>query len=134
MNMPMNEDGKVNFTTTLFALIRENLSIKMRPAEEMDQADKELRETIKKLWPLQAKKVVHKLIPLDEGQCNHLSFTCTLQYHNDFLKLQNSGSKKLPWAKCTPLCLYWKIGRQLDSDKYLVVVWRYDKITLYPIY
>lgn len=30
MNMPMDADGKVNFTTTLFALIRENLSIKMR--------------------------------------------------------------------------------------------------------
>ena len=30
MNMPMDADGKVNFTTTLFALIRENLSVKMR--------------------------------------------------------------------------------------------------------
>ena len=70
MNMPVNEEEKVNFTTTLFALIRENLSIKMRPAEEMDQADKELRDTIKKLWPLQAKKVVDKLLPRNEGK-NH---------------------------------------------------------------
>lgn len=31
MNMPVDADGKVQFTTTLFALIRENLSIKMRP-------------------------------------------------------------------------------------------------------
>lgn len=30
MNMPLDAEGKVNFTTTLFALIRENLSIKMR--------------------------------------------------------------------------------------------------------
>lgn len=30
MNMPLDEEGKVNFTTTLFALIRENLNIKMR--------------------------------------------------------------------------------------------------------
>lgn len=30
MNMPVDQDGKVQFTTTLFALIRENLSIKMR--------------------------------------------------------------------------------------------------------
>jgi Voltage-dependent L-type calcium channel, IQ-associated/Voltage gated calcium channel IQ domain len=36
MNMPMDADGKVNFTTTLFALIRENLSIKMRTGELMD--------------------------------------------------------------------------------------------------
>lgn len=30
MNMPLTEDVKVHFSTTLFALIRENLSIKMR--------------------------------------------------------------------------------------------------------
>ncbi|KAJ8883093.1 hypothetical protein PR048_014932 [Dryococelus australis] len=33
MNMPLDADGKVNFTTTLFALIRENLSIKVRAGE-----------------------------------------------------------------------------------------------------
>lgn len=33
MNMPVDDDGKVNFTTTLFALIRENLNIKMRPGK-----------------------------------------------------------------------------------------------------
>lgn len=87
MNMPLDADGKVNFTTTLFALIRENLSIKMRTgktvnyihilscislsliifiifsAEEMDQADSELRETISHIWPLQAKKMLDLLIP-----------------------------------------------------------------------
>lgn len=30
MNMPLDEDQSVQFTTTMFALIRENLSIKMR--------------------------------------------------------------------------------------------------------
>lgn len=33
MNMPVDDEGKVNFTTTLFALIRENLNIKMRPGK-----------------------------------------------------------------------------------------------------
>lgn len=33
MNMPMDDDLRVGFTTTLFALIRENLDIKMRPGE-----------------------------------------------------------------------------------------------------
>lgn len=72
--MPVTEDGKVNFTTTLFALIRENLSIKMRPAEEMDQADKELRHTLTKLWPLQAKKIIDKLIPPNVGTFKILNF------------------------------------------------------------
>lgn len=42
MNMPVDVDGKVNFTTTLFALIRENLNIKMRPG----------KQTLFKLMPL----------------------------------------------------------------------------------
>lgn len=67
MNMPVNKEGKVNFSTTLFALIRENLQIKMRTPDEREQADRELRMTIKKLWPLQAKKILDKLVPLDDG-------------------------------------------------------------------
>ncbi|XP_071746366.1 voltage-dependent calcium channel type A subunit alpha-1 isoform X5 [Lepeophtheirus salmonis] len=63
MNMPLNSEGKVNFTTTLFALIRENLSIKMRAAEEMDQADVELRDTILKVWPFTAKDKIELLVP-----------------------------------------------------------------------
>ncbi|XP_011506186.1 PREDICTED: voltage-dependent calcium channel type A subunit alpha-1 [Ceratosolen solmsi marchali] len=66
MNMPVDVDGKVNFTTTLFALIRENLSIKMRNAEEMDQADEELRDTIRNIWPLQARKMLDLLVPRTE--------------------------------------------------------------------
>ncbi|KAL0276239.1 UNVERIFIED_CONTAM: hypothetical protein PYX00_003847 [Menopon gallinae] len=66
MNMPMDDEGKVNFTTTLFALIRENLSIKVRSADEMDQADEELRETVMKIWPLQSKKMIDLLIPHKE--------------------------------------------------------------------
>lgn len=36
MNMPLDAEGKVGFTTTLFALIRENLNIKMRTGESED--------------------------------------------------------------------------------------------------
>lgn len=32
-------------------------------AEEMDQADEELRETIRHIWPLQARKILELLIP-----------------------------------------------------------------------
>ncbi|XP_076352294.1 voltage-dependent calcium channel type A subunit alpha-1-like isoform X1 [Tachypleus tridentatus] len=63
MNMPILEEGKVNFTTTLFALIRENLNIMMRPADEMDLADRELREMIRKLWSFHVKKLFNKILP-----------------------------------------------------------------------
>ena len=68
MNQPIDEEGMVHFTTTLFALIRENLSIKMRSAEEMDHADLELRSTIIKVWPYEGKDKIDLLIPPREGK------------------------------------------------------------------
>ncbi|PAV69811.1 hypothetical protein WR25_26057 [Diploscapter pachys] len=70
MNMPVAEDGTVHFTTTLFALIRESLSIKMRPVEEMDEADEELRQTLKKIWPLKAKRnTIDLVVPPNHELC-----------------------------------------------------------------
>ncbi|CAH1183785.1 unnamed protein product [Phaedon cochleariae] len=72
MNMPVDDEGRVNFTSTFFGLVRENLNIKMRTADEMDQADSELRVTIRNIWPLQAKNMVDLLVPpndqLNEGK------------------------------------------------------------------
>ena len=85
MNMPLNQEGKVNFTTTLFALIRENLNIKMRSAEEMDQADIELRETVVKVWPFTAKQKVEVLIPTTRGNQTRTIYRHlkqTIYYHN----------------------------------------------------
>lgn len=67
---------QVHFTTTLFALIRENLNIKMRTAEEQDQADMELRHTIKKIWPIQAKKNLNLIVPPDDGKYKTEAHSC----------------------------------------------------------
>ena len=72
MNQPIDDEGMVHFTTTLFALIRENLSIKMRAAEEMDQADYELRQTIIKVWPYEGKEKIDLLVPPREGMIHFL--------------------------------------------------------------
>ena len=71
--MPVADDMTVQFTTTLFALIRESLQIKMGHASEMDALDKELREAVIKLWPLQAQKKLYLLLPPKDG-------TSALQY------------------------------------------------------
>jgi len=34
----------------------------------MDRKDEELRETIRKLWPIQAKKQLPMLVPPNEGE------------------------------------------------------------------
>lgn len=61
MNMPLNDDGTVSFSTTLFALIRTSLNIKLRG--NMNANDTELRKMIKRVWPKTSEKVLNKLIP-----------------------------------------------------------------------
>lgn len=39
---------------------------RMVSADEMDQADEELRETITHIWPLQAKKMLDLLVPRND--------------------------------------------------------------------
>lgn len=72
MNMPVDENNTVHFTTTLFALIRESLKIKLLSMEDadeaqMDQADEELRAIIQKLWPFIDIKTINLALPLREG-------------------------------------------------------------------
>ena len=63
MNQPIDDEGMVHFTTTLFALIRENLKINVRVSSEMDQADIELRTTIIKCWPHTKREKIDLLVP-----------------------------------------------------------------------
>ena len=49
----------------------------------MDEANQELRVTIKKIWPLQAKKVLDLIIPQDVGK-----FPCKFLYRSVFLNLE----------------------------------------------
>lgn len=49
-------------------------SIVLFLAEEMDQADEELRETIQMIWPFQAKKMLDLLIPRSE-RLNKINLT-----------------------------------------------------------
>ena len=67
MNMPINKKGRVTFTTTLFALIRDNLKINVRESAEMDQADLELRATILKVWPITRAGKIDLLVPTEDS-------------------------------------------------------------------
>lgn len=66
MNMPIDKEGRVAFTTTLFALIRDNLKINVRESAEMDQADLELRATIMKVWPITRAGRIDLLVPTED--------------------------------------------------------------------
>lgn len=72
MNMPIDEEGKVHFTSTLFALVRINLQIFMRSMDEMDQADQELRAAIGRTWPFTKKDGrIDLLVPPASGETKY---------------------------------------------------------------
>ena len=50
----------------------------MRAAEEMDQADFELRQTIIKVWPYEGKEKIDLLVPPREGRVATLRFAAKL--------------------------------------------------------
>ncbi|CAF1504754.1 unnamed protein product [Adineta ricciae] len=100
MNMPIDDKRQVHFTTTLFALIRESLGVKMRAAaEEMDEADNELRDVLCKVWPNHAKKNVK----LHEGGTKPLLDLVVPPKH----ELHGiPGYPKLTVGKVYAICLY----------------------------
>ena len=75
MNMPIDKEGRVTFTTTLFALIRDNLKINVRESAEMDQADLELRATIMKVWPVTRAGKIDMLVPTEECKFSNSCLT-----------------------------------------------------------
>lgn len=70
-------------------------------AEEMDQADEELRETIRHIWPLQARKILDLLIP--KSDCGFsIRYYCNLySRQTDFINLTVSTGTGLNSGKLT---------------------------------
>ncbi|KAK4472785.1 hypothetical protein MN116_004004 [Schistosoma mekongi] len=118
MNMPLDSAGTVHFTTTLFALVRESLGIKMAPAEFMDIKDAELRETIKTLWPVQAKRSLDLLLPPNsEYTFTHLTvgkiYAGLLIYENWQMNKSSGNKKNLHQLSTKPIleaCLTQMLG------------------------
>ncbi|XP_015033625.2 voltage-dependent calcium channel type D subunit alpha-1 isoform X1 [Drosophila willistoni] len=61
MNMPLNSDGTVLFNATLFAVVRTSLSIKTEG--NIDDANAELRATIKQIWKRTNPKLLDQVCP-----------------------------------------------------------------------
>ncbi|XP_059226806.1 muscle calcium channel subunit alpha-1 isoform X3 [Stomoxys calcitrans] len=61
MNMPLNSDGTVLFNATLFAVVRTSLSIKTEG--NIDDANAELRATIKQIWKRTNTKLLDQCVP-----------------------------------------------------------------------
>ncbi|KAI5627196.1 voltage-dependent R-type calcium channel subunit alpha-1E isoform X2 [Silurus asotus] len=67
MNMPVDEDMTVHFTSTLMSLIRTALDVKIaRGGEDRVQMDTELQKEISVIWPHLSQKTLDLLVPVNK--------------------------------------------------------------------
>ncbi|XP_047445627.1 voltage-dependent R-type calcium channel subunit alpha-1E isoform X5 [Mugil cephalus] len=67
MNMPVDEDMSVHFTSTLMSLIRTALDIKIaRGGEDRIALDSELQKEISIIWPYLPQKTLDLLVPINK--------------------------------------------------------------------
>uniref|UniRef100_A0A3P8VPZ1 Calcium voltage-gated channel subunit alpha1 E n=2 Tax=Cynoglossus semilaevis TaxID=244447 RepID=A0A3P8VPZ1_CYNSE len=67
MNMPVDEDMSVHFTSTLMSLIRTALDIKIaRGGEDRIALDTELQKEISIIWPYLPQKTLDLLVPINK--------------------------------------------------------------------
>uniref|UniRef100_A0AAY5EZW3 Voltage-dependent calcium channel alpha-1 subunit IQ domain-containing protein n=1 Tax=Electrophorus electricus TaxID=8005 RepID=A0AAY5EZW3_ELEEL len=68
MNMPVDVEMTVHFTSTLMALIRTALEVKIaRGGEDRGQMDIELQKEISIIWPHLSQKTLDLLVPIHKG-------------------------------------------------------------------
>ncbi|XP_040841269.1 voltage-dependent R-type calcium channel subunit alpha-1E isoform X1 [Ochotona curzoniae] len=68
MNMPVAEDMTVHFTSTLMALIRTALDIKIaKGGADRQQLDSELQKEILAIWPHLSQKMLDLLVPMPKA-------------------------------------------------------------------
>uniref|UniRef100_A0A8C7SKM0 Voltage-dependent calcium channel type A subunit alpha-1 n=1 Tax=Oncorhynchus mykiss TaxID=8022 RepID=A0A8C7SKM0_ONCMY len=72
MNMPVDEEMSVHFTSTLMALIRTALEVKIaRGGEDRGQMDSDLQKEISIIWPHLSQKTLDLLVPIHKA--NHMT-------------------------------------------------------------
>lgn len=88
-------------------------------ADEMDQADDELKETIKNIWPLQAKSMVDLLVPPSD-QLNMGKLTVGKIYAG-LLILESWRSTRFGQVEPTGLPVSEKVERQHSLSHYTLL-------------
>uniref|UniRef100_A0A671YQY2 Voltage-dependent N-type calcium channel subunit alpha n=1 Tax=Sparus aurata TaxID=8175 RepID=A0A671YQY2_SPAAU len=109
MNMPIADDNTVHFTSTLMALIRTALEIKLASAQRL--SDAELKKELSTVWPSLSQKTMDLLVTPHKRKLLNmfyllatLYYTITLQFFSiaktQFLKPYNNNAVKSElWVK-----------------------------------
>ncbi|XP_071343909.1 voltage-dependent R-type calcium channel subunit alpha-1E [Trachinotus anak] len=115
MNMPVDDDMSVHFTSTLMALIRTALEIKIaRGDEDRNQMDLDLQKEISVIWPHLSQKTLDLLVPIHKASDMTIGKIYAAMMIMDYYK--QSKAKKLK--------------QQLEEQKHAPMFQRMDASSL----
>ncbi|KAK7889788.1 hypothetical protein WMY93_025348 [Mugilogobius chulae] len=115
MNMPVDDDMTVHFTSTLMALIRTALEIKIaRGGEDRNQMDLDLQKEIGVIWPHLSQKAVDLLVPIHKASDMTIGKIYAAMMIMDYYK-QNKAKK---------------LRQQLEEQKHAPMFQRMDASSL----
>nr|XP_043899798.1 voltage-dependent R-type calcium channel subunit alpha-1E isoform X1 [Solea senegalensis] len=115
MNMPVDDDMSVHFTSTLMALIRTALEVKIaRGGEDRNQMDLDLQKEISVIWPHLSQKALDLLVPIHKASDMTIGKIYAAMMIMDYYK--QSKAKKL--------------RQQLEEQKHAPMFQRMDASSL----
>uniref|UniRef100_A0A673YDY8 Calcium voltage-gated channel subunit alpha1 E n=1 Tax=Salmo trutta TaxID=8032 RepID=A0A673YDY8_SALTR len=115
MNMPVDEEMSVHFTSTLMALIRTALEVKIaRGGEDRGQMDSDLQKEISIIWPHLSQKTLDLLVPIHKANHMTIGKIYAAMMIMDYYK-QNKAKK---------------LRQQLEEQKHAPMFQRMDASTL----
>ncbi|KAM8875060.1 voltage-dependent R-type calcium channel subunit alpha-1E isoform 4-T4 [Spinachia spinachia] len=115
MNMPVDDDMSVHFTSTLMALIRTALEIKIaRGGEDRNHMDLDLQKEIGVIWPHLSQKTLELLVPIHKASDMTIGKIYAAMMIMDYYK--QSKAKKL--------------RQQLEEQKHAPMFQRMDASSL----
>ncbi|XP_053743564.1 voltage-dependent R-type calcium channel subunit alpha-1E isoform X1 [Synchiropus splendidus] len=115
MNMPVDEDMSVHFTSTLMALIRTALEVKIaRGGEDRNQMDIDLQKEISIIWPHLSQKTLNVLVPIHKASDMTIGKIYAAMMIMDYYK-QNKAKK---------------LRQQLEEQKHAPMFQRMDASSL----
>ncbi|XP_041912693.1 voltage-dependent R-type calcium channel subunit alpha-1E isoform X8 [Alosa sapidissima] len=115
MNMPVDEEMSVHFTSTLMALIRTALEVKIaRGGEDRGQMDMDLQKEISVIWPHLSQKALDLLVPIHKASDMTIGKIYAAMMIMDYYK--QSKAKKL--------------RQQLEEQKHAPMFQRMDASSL----
>ncbi|KAL4634881.1 voltage-dependent R-type calcium channel subunit alpha-1E isoform X3 [Arapaima gigas] len=115
MNMPVDEEMTVHFTSTLMALIRTALEIKIpKGGEDRGQMDIELQKEISVIWPHLSQKSLDLLVPINKASDMTIGKIYAAMMIMDYYK-QNKAKK---------------LRQQLEEQKHAPMFQRMDASSL----